>query len=237
MRARDLTRETMLSLTANRSRSFLTILGIVVGIKAVIVMVSIGNGTKASITGELPRWARTCSWSRPRPTRHGARDLTLADAEAIAKVPGVGAVAPASMGQYAVAAESNSVNVSVTGATESYAAVRSIETSLGAWFTADDVARGAQVVVLGSKTADDLFGAGSNPVGQRVRIGGTQFTVVGVAESKGSSGMQNTDEAAYVPLGAQRAVPQRHRRAQHRSTCRRPARRAWTASRTASRTC
>ena len=57
--------------------------------------------------------------------------------------------------------------------------------------------------MLGSKTADDLFGAGSNPVGQRVRIGGTQFTVVGVAKSKGSSGMQNTDEAAYVTLRAQ----------------------------------
>jgi len=107
------------------------------------------------------------------------------------------------MGQSAVVAESNSVNVSITGTTEAYPGIRSIETSLGSWFSADDVSRSARVAVLGSTTADDLFGSGSNPVGQRVRIGGTQFTVVGVAASKGSSGMTNDDEAVYVTLGAQ----------------------------------
>jgi putative ABC transport system permease protein len=194
----------MMSLTANRSRSLLTILGIVIGIMSVIVMVSIGNGTKASITGQLASVGSNLLMVSPKADSPTARDLTLADADAIAKVPGVGAVAPSSAGQFSVTAESNSVNVSVTGATESYAAVRSIETSLGSWLTADDVSRGSRVVVLGSKTADDLFGAGSDPVGQHVRIGGTQFAVVGVAASKGSSGIQNTDEAAYVTLGAQR---------------------------------
>jgi len=203
MRARDLTGETLLSLTSNRARSFLTILGIVVGITAVIVMVSIGNATKASITNQLNSVGSNLLMVSPKTDSSTATDLTLADAEAIAKVAGVGAVAPVSMGQYEVVAESNSAHVSVTGATESYAAVKSIGTSSGGWFSADDVARGAKVVLLGSKTADDLFGTGSNPVGQRVRIGGTQFTVVGVAASKGSSGIQNTDEAAYVTLGAQ----------------------------------
>ena len=203
MRARDLTGETMLSLTSNRARSFLTILGIVVGITAVIVMVSIGNGTKASITGQLSSMGSNLLMVSAKHDAATAKDLNMSDADAIARVPGVGAVAPASMGQSAVVAEANSVNISVTGATESYAAVRSVDTSLGGWFTADDVAHSARVVVLGSKTAEDLFGTGSNPVGQRVRIGGTQFTVVGVASSKGSSGIQNTDEAAYVTLGAQ----------------------------------
>ena len=203
MSARDLTSETMLSLTANRARSFLTILGIVVGIMAVIVMVSIGNGTKASITKQIQSVGSNLLMVSPKAEGSGARNLTLADAEAIGRVAGVGAVAPASMGQSAVVAESNSVNVSVTGATETFAGVRSIETSYGAWFSADDVARDSRVTVLGSKTAADLFGAGSNPVGQHVRIGGTQFTVVGVAASKGSSGIQNTDEAAYITLGAQ----------------------------------
>jgi len=202
MRARDLTGETMLSLRSNTARSLLTILGIVIGIVSVIVMISIGDATKASITGELSSVGSNLLMVSPRPDAPRARDLTLSDAEAIGEVPGVAAVAPTSMGQYSVTADSNSVNVSVTGATESYAAVKSVETSLGAWFTADDVARGSKVAVLGSKTADDLFGTGSNPVGQRVRIGGTQFTVGGVAKSKGSSGIQNTDEAAYVTLGA-----------------------------------
>lgn len=203
MRARDLTSETMLSLTANRARSFLTILGIVVGIMAVIVMIAIGNGTKASITGEIQSVGANLLMVSPKSDTPNARELEYADAEAILKaVPGVAAVAPSVMGQYAVVAESNSVRVSVTGATDSEAVVRSIETSLGAWFTADDVARSARVAVLGSKTADELFGSGSNPVGQRVRIGGTPFTVVGVAASKGSSGISNNDESAYVTLGA-----------------------------------
>jgi len=203
MRARDLTSETMVSLTSNRARSFLTILGIVVGITAVIVMVSIGNGTKASITGELSSMGSNLLMVTANAAGPTAKDLTLKDAEAITTVSGVGAVAPASMGQSAVVAESNSVNVSITGTTEAYPGIRSIETSLGSWFTADDVSRSARVAVLGSSTADDLFGAGSNPVGQRVRIGGTQFTVIGVAASKGSSGMTNDDDAVYVPLGAQ----------------------------------
>ena len=202
MRARDLTGETMLSLTANTARSLLTILGIVIGIVSVIVMISIGDATKASITGELSAVGSNLLMVTPRSDAPGARDLTLADAEAMATVPGVAAVAPQSTGQYSVTADSNSVTVSVTGATEAYAAVKSIETSLGGWFTAEDVARSSKVAVLGSKTAEDLFGTGSNPVGQRVRIGGTQFTVGGVAKSKGSSGMQNTDEAVYVTLGA-----------------------------------
>lgn len=202
MRARDLTGETMLPLTANKARSLLTILGIVIGIVSVIVMISIGDATKASITGELSAVGSNLIMVTPKADAPGAGNLTLDDAEAIANMPGVAAVAPTSMGQYAVSADSNSVNVSVTGTTESYAAVKSVETALGGWFTADDVARGSKVAVLGSKTADDLFGSGSNPVGQRVRIGGTQFTVCGVAASKGSSGMQNTDEAAYVALGA-----------------------------------
>ena len=203
MRARDLTSETMVSLTSNRARSFLTVLGIVVGITAVIVMVSIGNGTKASITGELSSMGSNLLMVTSNAEGPTAKDLTLKDAEAIGTVPGVGAVAPASMGQSAVVAESNSVNVSITGTTEAYPGIRSIETSVGAWFSADDVSRRSRVAVLGSSTADDLFGAGSNPVGQRVRIGGTQFTVVGVAASKGSSGMTNDDEAVYVTLGAQ----------------------------------
>ena len=98
MRARDLTGETMLSLTANTARSLLTILGIVIGIVSVIVMISIGDATKASITGELSSVGSNLIMVTPRSDAPGARDLTLADAEAIATVPGVAAVAPVSDG-------------------------------------------------------------------------------------------------------------------------------------------
>lgn len=202
MRASDLSHETVLSLTSNTARSLLTILGIVIGIVSVIVMISIGDATKASITGELSSVGSNLLMVTPRSDVPGAGDLTLSDAEAIAKVPGVAAVSPTIAGQYTVSADSNSVQVGVTGATESYAIVKSVETSLGAWLTTDEVARGAKVAVLGSQTAEDLFGTGSNPVGQRVRVGGTQFTVSGVAKSKGASGMQNPDESVYITLGA-----------------------------------
>ncbi len=131
MRARDLTGETMLSLTANTARSLLTILGIVIGIVSVIVMISIGDATKASITGELSAVGSNLLMVTPRSDAPGARDLTLADAEAIAPVPGVAAVAHQSTGQYSVTADSNSVDVGVTGATEAYPAVKSMETSFG----------------------------------------------------------------------------------------------------------
>jgi putative ABC transport system permease protein len=114
-------------------------------------------------------------------------------------VAGVAAVAPVAAGQFDVAADSNSAKVAVTGTTPEFARVRSIETSYGAWLGEDDVASAKRVVVLGSQTSEDLFGEGSIPVGQRVRINGTPFKVVGVAASKGS-GFGGGDEAAYVPL-------------------------------------
>ncbi|MDZ4177638.1 MAG: ABC transporter permease [Coriobacteriia bacterium] len=202
MRATDLSHETVSSLRSNKARSLLTILGIVIGIVSVIVMISIGDATKASITGELSSVGSNLLMVTPQYDALGAQDLEVADAEAIRTVPGVAAVSPTVTGQYTVIADSNSINVSVIGATEAYATVKSIQTASGAWFTSDEVARGSKMAVLGSAAAEDLFGDGSNPVGQRVRIGGTQFTVGGVAESKGSSGMQNPDDSVYVTLGA-----------------------------------
>lgn len=202
MRATDLSHETVSSLRSNKARSLLTILGIVIGIVSVIVMISIGDATKASITGELSSVGSNLLMVTPQSDVPGAQDLEVTDAEAIRTVPGVAAVSPTVTGQYAVTADSNSITVGVIGATEAYATVKSIETASGAWFTSDEVARGSKMAVLGSAAAENLFGAGSNPVGQRVRIGGTQFTVGGVAEEKGSSGMQNPDDSVYVTLGA-----------------------------------
>ena len=202
MRATDLSHETVSSLRSNKARSLLTILGIVIGIVSVIVMISIGDATKASITGELSSVGSNLLMVTPQSDVPGAQDLEVADAEAIGAVPGVAAVSPTVTGQYTVTADSNSINVGVIGVTEAYATVKSIETASGAWFTSDEVARGSKMAVLGSAAAENLFGDGSNPVGQRVRIGGTQFTVGGVAEAKGSSGMQNPDDSVYVTIGA-----------------------------------
>lgn len=201
MRVRDLIGETLGSLTANRARSLLTILGIVVGISAVIVMVAIGNGTKASIEAQINSLGSNLLTVSSTGGGGSANPLSLEDAEAISEdVDGVASVAPVSTGQYTVVADSNSTAVAVTGATPEYAGVRSIETSFGTWITDDDVAGAKRVAVLGADTAEDLFGEGSVPVGQRIRIGGTPFTVVGVAAAKGSTGPISNDDAVYVPL-------------------------------------
>ncbi|TLM89308.1 MAG: FtsX-like permease family protein, partial [Actinobacteria bacterium] len=204
VRVADLSSETMLSLTANKARSFLMILGIVVGITSVIVMVSIGNGTKASVEKSIASVGSNLLMVMPggdrSPGQGGQSSLTMDDAEAIAKVSGVGAISPIMSGQYKVVAGSNNTNVSVTGATDQYATIRSIETSYGSWFSVGDNAGAAKVAVLGSATSETLFGTESDPVGQRIRINGEPFTVIGVAKSKGSSGFQNADEAIYIPL-------------------------------------
>jgi len=201
MRLRDLLGETLSSLTANRARSLLTVLGIVVGITAVIVMVAIGNGTKASIEDQINSLGSNLLTVSSSGGGIAAQPLSLEDAESIATdVPGIAAVAPTAAGQYTVIADANSTDVSVSGTTVEYASVRSIETSYGVWLTQDDVDGAKRVAVLGSATAEDLFGEGSVPVGQRIRIGGMPFTVVGVAAEKGSAGPISNDDAVYVPL-------------------------------------
>jgi len=208
VKPKDLVSETVQSLTANKARSFLTILGIVVGISSVIVMVAIGNGTKASIEQSIASAGSNLLMVMPGGSDTGmgggassAGTLSSVDAEAIGDdVAGVAAVAPQAAAGYPVVAGSANTNVSVTGTTADFPSVRSVETSMGTWFTENDEAASAKVAVLGPTTAEDLFGEGSNPVGQRIRINGEPFTVVGVTKAKGSSGMQNTDDAVYVPL-------------------------------------
>lgn len=203
MRIRDLIGETLGSLTANKVRSLLTILGIVVGISAVIVMVALGNGTKASIEDQINSLGSNMLTVSSTGGGPGTEPLSIEDAEAIREdVAGIAAVAPVSSAQYTVIADSNSTAVAVTGATPEYASVRSIETSYGAWLSEDDVAGAKRVAVLGSDTAEELFGEGSVPIGQRIRIDGTPFTVVGIAAAKGSTGPISNDDAVYVPLKA-----------------------------------
>jgi putative ABC transport system permease protein len=201
MRIADLMSETFLSLGSNRARSFLTILGIVVGITSVIVMVSIGSGTKASIEESIQSVGSNLLMVSPTGGGPSGGTMSVDDADSIrTDVPGIAAVAPAASGQYTVVAGANNADVAITGTTADYPQVRSVETSYGSWFAEADVADSSRVAVLGAQTAEDLFGEGSNPLGQRIRIGSTPFTVIGVAASKGSSGMSNSDEAVYVPI-------------------------------------
>ena len=210
MMIKDLLSETLLSLMANKGRSALTILGIVIGITSVIVMVAFGQGTKASITAEVSSMGANLLTVTPGnssgggagvATGSGAKSLTVEDAAAIStQVRDVKSVAQVTQGTYTVSAESSSTNVTVTGTTVDYPAMRNTTVEYGSWFTADQQAAAARVAVLGPDTASALFGTAASAAGQRIRVSGQPFTVIGVTTSKGSSGFGNSDEAVYVPF-------------------------------------
>jgi putative ABC transport system permease protein len=212
----DLLDETWLSISANKARSALTILGIVVGIASVIVMVAIGQGAQASITSSIQAAGSDLLQVTPgsggfggggvRGARGSARTLTPEDATAIQQqVPNVKDVVQELSGRYQVVAGGNNTNTNIIGTTPDYPAVKNLTIAEGGFLTAEDVASMARVAILGATTRDDLFGVGAtNVVGQRIRINGLEFRIVGVAATKGGSGFGNADDAIYIPLsGAQ----------------------------------
>jgi putative ABC transport system permease protein len=209
---RDLLAETFLSLTTHKARSFLTVLGIVIGISSVIVMVSIGQGTKTSIESSIESIGSNLLMVSPGGESRGqiggggmganTDSLTTEDAQALRGVRDVAAVAPVIAGQYQVSADASNTNVSVTGTSADYTMVRNIEMKSGDWFTAEQDSAGARVAVLGPTTAETLFGTQEEAMGRRMRISGQPFTVIGITTSKGGSGFNNADEAVYIPLQA-----------------------------------
>jgi putative ABC transport system permease protein len=211
----DLVHETVLSVTTNKVRSFLTVLGIVVGIASVILMVSIGQGAQSSITASIssaganlitvsPGGGRFGGFSSGSSSSSGesASTLTLtqADATLIQGLSGVAAAAPTAQAQYAVATPGASVTLRVIGAGTSYDSVNSVTTTSGSFVSAEDIRGATKVAVLGPTAVTDLFQTGVDPIGQKVRINGINFTVIGVTKTKGGSSLLNSDEVVYVPL-------------------------------------
>ena len=213
MRLVDVVEETASSVSSNKVRSALTILGIVVGIASVIVMVAIGQGAQASITNSINQAGSNLVMVMPgfgagggavRGARGAGTSLTEADAQAIAsQVTGVEGVSEERSTRQQVIAGANNTNTQVMGATPTYSAVHSIQIAEGQFISADNVASVSRVAVLGPTTRDDLFGANAtNVIGQRVRVNGIDFRVVGVTVAKGGSGFNNQDDVIYVPLTA-----------------------------------
>jgi putative ABC transport system permease protein len=215
---RDLIAETFFSLSSNKVRSALTILGIVVGIASVILMVAIGQGSQASIQQSIEQSGSNLLQIMPNFGDRGGgggevrgqagsqQTLTMEDATAIAAVQDVAAVSPESNSNYQIVAPPNNTNTSVIGATPAYTTVHSLQMQSGTFITANDQRSSASVAVLGPTTATDLFGEGVDPIGKTVRINGQNFRVIGVPVSKGGSGLH----PALDPAGpAHRfAVPQ-----------------------------
>ncbi len=210
MRITDLIVETTLAISANKLRSGLTILGIVIGIGSVIAMISIGQGAAGKIESNIqamgsnlitirPGFQRT--FSAVSAGRGTAQTLTLEDAQAIAKETSfIQAVAPELSGRYQIVTKGANTNTQVVGTTPSYLSVRNVEIEQGSFITEQNVKSLAKVAVLGPTVRDDLFGQGTNPVGQTIRISGINFKVIGVKKSKGGTGFGSVDEMVFVPI-------------------------------------
>jgi len=206
----DLFEETYLAVFANKARSGLTILGIVIGIGSVIAMISIGQGAAGSIESSIqsmgsnlitvmPGFQR--SFSQVSTGRGSAQSLTIGDAEAIAQeVSNVVAVAPEVSRRYQIVAKGQNTNTQVVGTVSVYPLVKNIEMAHGFFISDQNIRSLSKVAVLGPTTRDDLFGEEVNPVGQTVRINGINFKVIGVTQSKGGTGFGSQDDIIFTPI-------------------------------------
>jgi putative ABC transport system permease protein len=192
------------SVLVNKLRASLTMLGVIIGVAAVLVTVGIGSGAGASITSSIEsRGTNLLTVSAGSRGSTAGSALTFADAEALsdpARFPDLNLVAPYYSGNATLTKGSSTGSYQVVGATEVYASVRSLGIATGAFLSAEQVAGNAKVVVLGATVAGDLFG-GQDPLGQMLRIDDVLVEVVGVLTSSGSTGFGSSDSQVYVPIG------------------------------------
>jgi putative ABC transport system permease protein len=203
----DLLKEAFRSITANKLRSGLTILGIVIGIIAVIAMLSIGEGAKKQLAQSIENLGSNQLNILPGFIQPGrgivsagrgtAQSLKMRDVDIIKKIEGVKAVSPEISRRFQVVSSSGkNTNVLVIGVTPEYLLVRNSKVEKGYFFRENDLNRFA---VLGPTVAEDLFGE-EDPIGKTIRINKVNFKVIGVLEPKGSVGFINADEVVLIPL-------------------------------------
>lgn len=198
--------EAFQSLTANKLRSGLTVLGIVIGVAAVIAMLAIGRGAQASIAGQINGIGTNLIFIFSGNNQGNVRNpkpLTLEDAQAMADplaAPSVAAVAPLIVTNRDVTFGSQSVRVSVSGVSADFASVSNESVTEGELITQNEVQARLAVALVGPDTATTLFGQSSNVVGKIIRIAGQPFRVIGVLRSKGGSSFVNQDDRVVIPI-------------------------------------
>jgi putative ABC transport system permease protein len=200
------------ALIANKLRAALTMLGIVIGVGAVIALMAVGQGSQAAVTERIQGLGSNLIFVRPGSANQGAgvrggigtaQTLTTADAEAIRAASGVVAVAPEVRVPLQLSAAGQNTATRVLGVTPEYASVRGLSLAEGEFFSDSDMDSRRRVLVLGKGVADRLFGDNS-PIGQTVRAGigrlVVNLTVIGVLEGKGGTAQESQDDLALVPL-------------------------------------
>src|SRR3989344_7236223 len=206
----DLLQETRLSLSANKARSALTILGIVIGISSVIAMVSIGQGAKKQIQTSIEGLGTNLLTILPGVIQPGrgivssgrgsAQTLENEDLEVLNSITGIVSVAPELSRRFQVAAGTgNNTNTTVNGVLPTYAFVRNLDLASGAFISDINVRSLGRQAILGATVATDLFGD-ADPLGKTIRINKSNFRVGGLLVKKGGAGFSGPDDMVIVPL-------------------------------------
>jgi len=197
--------EALESLTSNKLRSGLTILGIVIGVAAVIAMLAVGRGAEATITGSIEGIGTNLIFvfrggseevRNPKP-------LTLGDADALADpfaAPSIAAVAPILQGQAEVSFSGSRVLTTISGVTPEYRLVRNWDVTEGEFLDEGDLLGRSSVAMIGVDVAENLFGRTSGLVGETIRIEGQPFRIIGIMEQKGGGSFGSQDDVVFVPM-------------------------------------
>lgn len=197
------------SLYANKMRSLLTMLGIIIGVSAVIALVSVGMGVRSNVTSSIASLGSNMLIVSPGASDRGGvrgaagskKTLKYDDAVAIReKIKNIDYVSPTVSSSYQVVYGNNNWNTSVQGVTPEFMSIRSLSISNGAFIAANDMNKRSRVAVIGTTVAENLFDK-ENPVGKNIRINNQPYKIIGLLESKGQSSMgQDQDDMVYVPI-------------------------------------
>ena len=201
----DILKESWLSISGNKIRSFLTVLGIVIGVMAVVIMVAVGETVEKQITDQFSSLGTNTIMIRAGVARMGGvrtgnmQTLTIQDAEFIAELPDVAAVSPVQTSGAQVVYGNKNLSTSMMGVYPAYTDVQNIEIEQGTFFTQSAVRNAATYAVIGPETAEEL-GMPKNPVGQTIRVQNTPLTIIGVTKAKGDSAMGSLDDMLLIPI-------------------------------------
>lgn len=180
---------------SSKGRSFLTMLGIIIGVSSVIILVSIAQGTTQSITSSIEGMGSNLI----NINITGRRYLDYKEMETLKAFPGISQIAPVVSGNVTAKYGTNSMNINIQGADENYGTVRNHGVQSGRFILPLDVEYRQKVALLGSEVVTELYGF-QNPIGGTIQLNGTNFTVVGVLEEKGSTMGGSSDETILIPI-------------------------------------
>lgn len=206
MTINDILKESWLSISGNKIRSFLTILGIIIGVMAVVIMMSVGDAVQNQITGQFASIGTNtimiragASQSAGVRTSSGVNTLTIDDAEAMALLPDVQYVTPARVASGTIVFGNKNWKTTAIGSYPTYQNIQSIEMEYGTFFDWSAVRNASTYVVVGPTIAKELD-LGPEPVGQIIRMNGVPLIVIGVTKEKGGAGIVNNDEMVFIPI-------------------------------------